>query len=261
LVRGLYTSASGALTAQAQADTIANNLANVDTAGFKRALLQVASAPTMDVYRLQNDPGTLNGKATPGVPASQYVGSLGTGSQVMDSPSVFEQGTMDRTGNALDFAVQGNAFFAIQTGAGVRYTRDGQFARDPQGYLVTQDGNRVLGQNGPVRLPAGDFQVRSDGTIAQNNNVVDRFRLVQFANLTNVRPEGDNHFVALPGSGPVPNTTSTVMQGALERSNANVVRSMVDLITAQRWFEANQKSIQTQDEATSLAVSQVGHNQ
>ncbi len=256
MVRGLYTAASGALVAQSQADNIANNLANVNTSGFKRTLLQVQSAPDMGVYLLQNQPGGNAG----GVSSRTYVGALGSGAEVLDTPAVFEQGGLQSTGNTLDLAIQGNGFFTLQTPQGIRYTRDGQFARDAQGYLVTMDGERVLGRNGPIALQAGAVQISENGDVHQNGAAVDSLRVVQFGNLGAVRPEGDNRFVDSGAGRPQLDTASTVHQGYLERSNANVVRSMVDLITAQRWFEANQKVIQTQDTANGFAIANVGRS-
>lgn len=253
MVRGLYTAASGALVAQSQADTIANNLANVSTTGFKRTLLQVQSAPAMRVYMLQNQPAAQGPAAAP-----SYVGALGMGAQVMDTPAVFEQGALESTGNPLDLAIQGNGFFTIQTPQGVRYTRDGQFARDPQGNMVTMDGDRVLDTAGrPVQLQAGAVDVAANGDVRQNGQVVDTLRIVKFANLAAVRPEGDNRFIDTGAGRPALDAGSSVHQGFLERSNANVVRSMVDLITAQRWFEANQKVIQTQDTTNNYAIANV----
>lgn len=259
MVRGLYTAASGALVAQSQADVIANNLANVNTSGFKRALLQVQSAPELSLYRNQTDPGSPGGTSS-----HAFVGTLGLGAQVMDTPAVFEQGTLAQTGNPLDLAIQGNSFFAIQTPQGVRYTRDGQFSEDPTGRLVTMDGNLVLGNNGPVQLQqnGGAIQVDQNGAITQGGRLVDNIALVQFGDLTQVRPEGDNRFAATPAALAARVTTgSTIHQGFLEKSNANVVRSMVDLITAQRWFEANEKVIQTQDQANGWAIETVANSQ
>ena len=256
MVRGLYTAASGALVAQSMADNVANNLANVNTSGFKQTLMQVQSAPTLDVYRIQNDPGNRT--------ASPYVGPLGTGARVYDTPSSFEQGALQSTGNSLDVAISGgNGFFAVQTAAGVRYTRDGQFLRDSNGYLTTQDGNQVLSQRGlPITLQdQGAIKIGADGSIVQNNRQVDTLQLVSFNNLTQVRPEGDNLFSATPQAGIGAAQGASVQQGFLEKSNANVVRSMVDLITAQRWFEANQKAIQTQDSATGLAINTLAKTQ
>lgn len=260
LVRGLYTAAAGALVAQSQTDAIANNLANVDTNGFKRTLLQVESAPSIGVYRMQMDPGQSPDKRTPGVPVAAYVGALGTGALVYDTPAIFSQGPLKPTGNPLDVALEGPGFFAVQTPQGIRYTRDGQFARDSQGYLVTLDGDRVLGRNGAVIVPPGEVQIAADGTIERNGRVIDRLRVTQFANLTALRPEGGNRFVDTGTARPAQALNVTVNQGYLEGSNANVVRSMVDLITAQRWFEANEKVISTQDRATGMAISQVGRS-
>ena len=257
MVRGLYTAASGALVAQAQADVIANNLANVNTTGFKRTLLQVQAAPAMDVYMIQNKPSS---SSPNGTPSSTYVGTLGNGAQVADTPAVFEQGSLQSTGNALDAALQGNGFFTIQTPAGIRYTRDGQFARDPQGYLTTLDGARVIGRNGPIQLTPGDVRIAENGDVSQNGAVVDALRVVRFNNPVAVRPEGDNQFADTGAGGPVRDLQTSVHQGFLERSNANVVRSMVDLITAQRWFDANQKVIQTQDTANGFAIANVGRS-
>lgn len=260
MVRGLYTAAAGALVAEAQADVIANNLANVNTAGFKRTLLQVQSAPELGVYRMQNDPAAALGGGTASTPAIQFVGALGTGSQVADTPADFEQGSLSHTGNSLDLAIQGAGFFTLQTPQGIRYTRDGQFTRDAQGYLVTLDGDRVLGRNGPIALQSGNVQIAQDGTVRQNGQSIDQLRVVSFANQQAVRPEGDNRFVDTGNARPAQDAASTVNQGFLEGSNASVVRSMVDLITAQRWFEANQKVIQTQDTTNGYAVQTVARS-
>ena len=261
MVRGLYTSASGALVAESMVDNVANNLANVNTSGFKQTLLQVQSAPTLDIYRIQTDPGKTATGALSGVPVAQAVGLLGTGSQVYDTPTSFEQGPIRQTGNPLDLAITGNAnaFFTIQTPNGVRYTRDGEFAEDGQGILRTRDGNTVLSTQGTqIQLQnQGAVTIGKDGTVFQNGQVVAQIQLTQFNSLLNLRPEGANNYVPSGNAGPSPTTTASVQQGALEASNANVVRSMVDLITAERWFDANEKSIKTQDDATNTAISQV----
>jgi flagellar basal-body rod protein FlgF len=262
LVRGLYTAASGALVAQSMADNVANNLANVDTSGFKQTLLQIQSAPTLDIYRIQNDPGHVAGKPLPGVPVAQYVGVLGTGSQVYDTPTSFEQGPLAATGNPLDLAItgSGNAFFTVQTPNGVRYTRDGEFVEDAQGTLRTHDGNAVLGTNGQtIQLQnQGAITIGKDGTIYQNAQNVGQIALTQFANLLNLRPEGTNLYAVSGNAGPSAATNVSMQQGFLEKSNGNVVRSMVDLITAERWFDANEKAIKAQDDATNTAITSVG---
>ena len=274
MVRGLYTSASGALVAESMADNVANNLANVDTSGFKQTLLQIQSAPSLDISRIQTDPGKTVGNPLAGVPVHQEVGLLGTGALVYDTPTSYDQGSLQTTGNPLDVAItnSANAFFTIQTPNGVRYTRDGEFAENGQGFLQTRDGNAVLNTQGqPIQLSpsSGPVTIQSDGTIVQNggpNNaqssqVVGQLQITQFNSLLNLRPEGINNYAISGNAGPTPTTAATVKQGSIETSNANVVKSMVDLITAERWFDANEKSIKTQDDATNTAISVVAKTQ
>jgi len=262
LVRGLYTSASGALVAESMVDNVANNLANVNTSGFKQTLLQIQSAPSLDIYRIQTDPGKTAGNPLPGRPVSQEVGELGTGALIYDTPTSFTQGPLQQTGNPLDVAISGNAnaFFTVQTPNGVRYTRDGEFAEDAQGILRTRDGNTVLNTQGQqIQLQQqGQVTIEQDGTIVQNGVTVGQLALTQFNSLLNLRPEGVNLYNPSGNAGPSPTTAATVQQGMLETSNSSVVKSMVDLITAERWFDANEKSIMTQDNATQTAISVVG---
>ncbi len=270
MVRGLYTSASGALVAQSMADNVANNLANVDTSGFKQTLLQIQSAPSLDIYRIQTDPGKTAANPLAGTPVAQEVGQLGTGALIYDTPTSYDQGSLNHTGNPLDVAITGtaNAFFTVQTPNGVRYTRDGEFTEDGQGVLRTRDGNTVLntqGQQIQLAPSSGPVTIQADGTIVQNggpNNarssqVVGQLAITQFNSLLNLRPEGVNNYATSGNAGPTATTTATIQQGSIETSNANVVKSMVDLITAERWFDANEKSIKTQDDATNTAISVV----
>ena len=260
----MYAATSGALVAQAAVDTIANNLANVNTAGFKRTLLQVQSQPERELFRFQNDPGRVPGKRLDGVPTQQAIGALGTGAQIYDTPAVFEQGSIATTGNDLNVALSGPGFFAIRTGAGaLRYTRDGAFVRDQNGYLTAQNGDRVLGANGaPIVLPAqGTVQIGLDGTVGVNGQTTDRLAITEFANANALRPEGADRYVDTGAAGARASTNTSALQGSLEKSNADVVRSMVDLISNERWFDANQKSIQTQDDAVAAAIQTVGRTQ
>jgi flagellar basal-body rod protein FlgF len=250
----MYTAAAGALVAQASADTIADNLANVSTSGFKRTLLQVQTGETLDLQRMQTDPSSDGGKSV-----SVPVGTLGLGSAIYATPTSFAQGSSLTTGNPFDVAINGNGFFTIQTPQGVRYTRSGAFVRDARGILMTQDGNLVMGNSGAIALPQGDVKISEDGSISVNGNLTDQLRLTKFGNVSKVSKQGSNLFADL-GAQPTADTTSTVAQGSLEQANSNVVQSMVDLITAQRWFEANQKVIQTEAQATTQAIQTVGNS-
>ena len=260
MVRGMYTAASGALVAQSAVDTIANNLANVNTAGFKRTLLQVQSQPERDIYRFQTDPvGSPGGNVT-GTPVRQLIGALGTGAQIFDTPADYGQGLLATTGNDLDVALSGPGFFTLRDASGaVRYTRDGAFIRDQNGFLTAQNGDRVVNAAGaPIALPAsGKLEIGRDGSVSVDGRTYDRLGIVEFANTANLRPEGSNRFLDA-GAGPSAAVNTSALQGSLEKSNADVVRSMVDLIANERWFDANEKSIQTQDDAVAQAVQTVG---
>ena len=262
MVRGLYTAASGALVAESVVDNVANNLANVNTTGFKQTLLQIQSAPSMNIFRIQTDPGKMAGNPLPGVPVAASVGPLGTGSLVYDTPTNYEQGPLAATGNPYDLAISGsgNAFFTIQTPNGVRYTRDGEFTPDAQGVLRTHDGNTVLGVNGQqiqINQNQGPVTIGKDGTIYQNGTNIGQLAITSFNSLLNLRPEGTNDYAITGNAGPAQATGVSVQQGFLEKSNGNVVTSMVDMINAERWFDANEKSIKTEDDATNTAISVV----
>lgn len=266
MVRGLYAAASGALVAQSQADNVANNLANVNSNGFKQTLMQIQSAPSLDIYRIQTDPGP----GGTGVPVAPYVGQLGTGAQIYNTPEDFAQGPLQQTGNRLDVALSGaNQFFAIGTPNGVRYTRDGQFTIDGNGTLRTMDGNLVLNTNGGAinfNTQQGIVTFNSDGSIVQAAQAgqtaaaatqIGTLQVASFGNLVALTKEGDNNFVDTGNAQPAATQNVNVQQGFLERSNGNVVRSMVDLITAERWFDANQRVMKAEDDATSQDITNV----
>jgi flagellar basal-body rod protein FlgG len=251
----MYAATSGALVAQSAVDTIANNLANVNTAGFKRTLLQVQAQPSTQLYRFQTGPGN--------APAQQPIGALGSGAEVYDTPADFAQGAIASTGNDLDVALSGPGFFTTRDGNGVLgYTRNGEFSLDQNGTLTAQNGDKVLDANGsPIVLPAtGKAIIDRSGAITVDGQTVGQLGLTEFTNLTALRPQGANRFVVSGNAGARPATNTTALQGSIEKSNADVVRSMVDLIANERWFEANQKSIQTQDTAVAQAVQTVGRS-
>jgi flagellar basal-body rod protein FlgF len=223
--RGLYIAASGMLAEQIRQDQIANDLANASTSGYKA---DRTSQHTFGDLLLDNS-----------VTGAQ-VGSQSTAVQVDRIQTDFTPKPSRDTGEPLDFAVVGEGFFSIRTAQGTRYTRNGEFRADANGQLVTAEGNAVLGRNGqPVRVGA-------DGRVDP--------RALGVVNLTNPRKEGDNLISGTPAG----NSTSEVRAGALEGSGADASRSMVDMISSLRAFEAGQKVIQTIDETLGKAATQVG---
>jgi flagellar basal-body rod protein FlgG len=260
----MYSAAAGALVAQASIDTIANNLANVDTTGFKRQLLQAEAQPTRQIYRYQTDPGQLPTNRLPGVPTQTLVGPLGSGAQIYGTPTIFEQGQIATNGNTLSFALSGPGFFAIrnpQTNQ-TTYTRDGLFMRDANGNLSTVEGSLVLDPGGQaIPLPAvGKIEVDRQGNINVNGQVSGQIGTFQFNNVQALQPQGASAYVAPQNAGVTPSTTTSVIQYAEEKSNGDVINSIVGLITNERWFDANEKSISTQDDATNQAISVVGRS-
>lgn len=263
MVRGLYTSAAGALVAQNSIDVIANNLANASSQGFKSAILQVEAQPSTDLYRFQTDPGQVPANRTPGVPTQSYVGQMGSGSQVYATPTNFTQGPISINGNTYSFALSGPGFFAVQdpqTGQ-VVYTRDGAFMRGEDGNLRTVDGGLVLDAGGnAIPLPqTGKVEVDTQGNIDVDGVVqAGQLAAYEFTNEQNLQPTSGTNFIDPGTAGVQPAQNTSIIQYAEEKSNGDVVRSIVQLITNQRWFEANEKSIQTQDDATNQAISTVG---
>jgi flagellar basal body rod protein FlgG len=265
LIRGLYSSAAGALVAEATIDNVSNNLANSSTNGFKRTLLQVESQPMTQLYRFQTDPGQLPDNRLPGVPTQTPIGPLGNGSDIYATPTDFQQGQISINGNAFSFALSGPGFFAEQdpTTGQVTYTRDGSFQRAADGTLTSVDGKSVLDANGhTIPMPAlGKIEVGTDGAVNVDGAVSANIGVFEFNNVQALEPQGGTQFIAPPAAGIRPATGTSVLQYAEEKSNGDVVKSIVDLITAERWFDANEKSIQTQDQATQQSIATVGHNE
>jgi flagellar basal-body rod protein FlgG len=222
--RGLYIAASGMLAESVRQDLIANDLANASTPGYKADRVAERSFGAL----LLSEQG------------GQPIGTLGLGTQVAEQVTDLSPGPTKATGEALDFAVEGEGFFAVQTPAGVRYTRDGQFSVSQRGTLVTARGDDVLGPGGaPIRVGA-------DGTVDA--------AAVGVTALTGVRKQGDSLFTGTPGGG----AAGTVRQGALEGSGVDSVRTMVDMIKSLRAFEAGQRVITTIDGTLQKAAGQVG---
>lgn len=218
---GFYA-ACAALVSRTQAlDTIANNLANVSTTGFRATHNVFSSMLTQtgadQISMLNQD-------------ANDY--DLLSKTQLDTS-----QGSLVNTNNPLDFAIEGAGYFAVQTASGVQFTRGGTFRVTAQHQLVTGEGDPVLGPTGPILLPPGPISVTSDGTIAVNGATAGRFRVVEFPPNVQLTSSGKSYYTAPASAKPATVTTSTVHQGALESSNVNPVTSVIELITAQRDVE------------------------
>jgi flagellar basal-body rod protein FlgG len=249
MIRGLYTAASGMLAQTKVMDVLANNLANVNTVGYKKDIVVLSSFPNVEAMREGGD----------NVPPDRKVGRIEYGVLIDTFHTVFEEGPLMETTGKLDFAIEGNGFFVVNTPQGERYTRDGAFTMNADGYLVTKDGHIVLGENGPIRLSPGDVSVDEKGNIINNGQLVDRLRIVDFSDYNALRKQGDNLFYLDNAvNTQIVSATGRIRQGYLEESNVNSVKEMVNMISVMRNYESNQKVVTAFDETLGKAVNEVG---
>lgn len=219
---GLYSACAG-LTARSQAlDTIAANIANSSSAGFRGQ---------------ENIFGTVLAEAAHHGRMSSLNQATNSFSQVAGTQMDETQGAITRTGNDLDVAIEGQGYFKVQTAKGVVYTRNGHFRLSPTGKLTTEDGDPVLGQAGEITLGKGKVTISADGTISCNGSISGKLSVVKFAPGTVLTSRGGAAYGAPAGS-EVPATDATVEQNALEGSNVSPIEGVVQLISAQRAAES-----------------------
>lgn len=260
MIRGIYTGASGMLAKWTEMDVISNNLANVDTPGFKKHMLLWKEEPRFKMHRLFD---SLIETPAGDMDIRPYIGDMGTGVRVKGEFVDFTPGALKSTGNPLDFAITGgDGFFEIdRPNQGKFYTRAGNFIRNSEGFLTTLHGDRVLGSDGsPIRIDVEGLYVQKNGTLVDRAGVVlGQVRLVTFKDLQSLSKVGDNLFMQTQKSGaPEPAPAQTELrQGFLEVSNANVVKDMVQMIVVNRAYEANQRVISSHDQLLAQAVTEV----
>ena len=349
MVRGLYISASSAVAEAKRVDTIANNIANVNTTGFKKDIMVTESFPEVLIakmggkfpdkdilkqrssnneievdnenqrYTARTNSGFFNVQTNLGIsnsrsiqfelneegylvtPQGDYIlgvngpinagdapitvdsrgqvfaggtvvgqlkilnplnviGSISAGIHVDEVVTDFSQGHLEPTGNSLDLAIQGRGFFTLEVNGEERYSRDGSFTLNSEGYLVNKDGYRVLGEKGYIQINSKDININEKGEILSADNVVDRLKLVDFNDYKALRKEGDNLYKILTEDW-IDNGKhfeGIVNQGSIEGSNVNSVKEMVDMISMLRTYEANQRLIKAHDELLGKAVNDVG---
>ena len=222
-----YYAACTALVARTQAlDTIANNLANASTVGF-RAEHNVFSSVLAAA------------EGTSGSGLNQAINRFGilSGTTVDQS-----QGALQKTGNELDMAIEGPGYFVVQTADGPMYTRNGGFQVSSKGQMVTASGDAVMGDRGAITMLPGPVSISADGTISSNGAVAGKLSVVDFPAGTELTSMGNTYYSA-PANTATPSTDSNVRQGMLESSNVNPIAGMVELVTAQRTAEMMQRAL------------------
>lgn len=263
MLRALYTAATGSQSQQFNIDVIANNVSNVNTTGYKKARAEFQDL----LSQTYSAPGSLGSQGTTDPVGTQ----VGLGVKVAATQRIFLPGSVQQTGNPLDLAIQGDGFFQVQTDSGlVAYTRDGNLKRDASGTLVTSDGYPIQ-PNINIPNDATEIVIGLNGTVSvrqsgsTNLNQVGQLQLARFSNpagldsigrnLYQLTPASGNPITGAAGQGDFANTTIT--QGFVEGSNVQIVEELINLITAQRAFEANSKVIQASDELLKTANNTV----
>ncbi len=260
MIRGWYIGSSGMNAQQNRLDAISNNLANVDTAGYKRDISVSKSFSELLLRRTEADGvyKTSLGSAD----AAPVIGKLGLGVETNENFTSFEQGSFRATDSGTDFALSGEGFFSVETPAGERYTRNGNFLLGKEGILVTKDGYPLMGENGYIRVEDDKFNVNEDGMIySKDGDFIDRIKVVRFDNERYLKKMGNSLWSANDISGDAyvaeGGERPKMMQGYMETSNVNVVEEMVKMIEVNRAYEANQKTIQSEDSMMSTLWTKV----
>jgi len=246
LIRSLNTAENAMLLQQTRIDALANNLANVNTAGFKQILTRVAETTAMEP--MESSLGS--------VPSKFAHPSRSLGIQMYHALDN-RPGSVQATGRQTDVAIIGQGYFEVKTENGLAYTRHGSFLLDADQALTTPDGLSVMGERGPIHLRGTEFSIANDGAVMVDGKMTDRLKLVAFEDPTRlehlgaslVRPPVDMEHRTLDAAEVV------VAQGHLEGSNVNPIDTLIAMIAAQRAFEVQSKVLTTEDEMLEKSVN------
>ncbi len=228
MISGLFSTIDSALVQKIRFDAIANNIANVNTNGFKK-----------DEVSFER---------------SSFAIEL-----AQTSTTDFSGGNTIQTGNPLDVALDASGFFKIETDQGERYTRNGAFTLNSQGYLVTGEGELVLGENGPLEIGGGKVSISGNGEVSVDGQPIDRLAVVEFNRLQDLVKEGNSTYSNTGGDDNIIQPEEVrVKQGVLEKSNVNPTQEMVKMMEMFRSYESTQQVIQTMGEMTDKLITGFG---
>lgn len=284
MLRGIYTAATGMIMNQYKMDVIANNLANVDKTAFKSDDAIFKSFPEMLIQRTRDD--GLGWVPIGSFDLAPVVGKLGTGVELNEIFTRFEQGPIKKTDNPFDLMIDDRnnstpGFFVVLTDRGEKLTKSGSFILDKDGYLVTPEGFPLMGEKGPIKVSRWNWVVKENGEIWINKKygndpqigtnetqnqweepvLLDRIKIRTVEFPRELKKEGSSFYSITPESGPMlefkEEKFPLILQGYLEASNVNIVREMTKMIEVQREYEANQKSVTTHDSLLGKLINEV----
>lgn len=257
MIRGFYNSVSSLITLQNEQETITNNIANINNNGYKKRMLTKQSFDDVMISNRQK----LNGDKY----VRTNIGTMNLGVNTADVETIFTQGSLRITDKMTDFAIEGRGFFVARTADGQEvYTRDGNFKINQAGYLITNDGCSVLGQNNvtgarePIYVGSMNFSVDGENNInIEGVGPTHKLMTVDFQDedYKTLAPLGDNYVTT---ANPIYNARVGIIQNGLESSNVNATEEMTKLIEVKRQFETNQKFVKMQDETVQKAASEIG---
>lgn len=255
MVRGLFTAWTGMKTEQKRLDVISNNMANSATTGFKAE--NVTSQSFKDLITLKVNDSSENFITRP-------IGTMSFGVKLGEVYTDYTQGSLRKTDNKFDLAMNGKGFFTVDVkdadgNSNIRYTRDGSFTMDVNGYVVDYAGNRVQSESGDLQVPtdASDVKIDIDGSVYADGQYVDKVLVADFEDYDYLEKYADNMYKAIDGA-TEKDASGTVIQGYLEQSNVNAIKEMVQVINITRAYEANQKVMQTIDGSLEQVANSVG---
>lgn len=251
MIRGMYTSAWSMKAVQRKMDVISNNISNVNTNAYKKDFVTLKTFQEVLTDRIDNN-------------NISQIGTMHLGSDVDSVHTYFKQGSIKKTDGRYDFAIKGSpsAFFTVsEIGEDGQqkefYTRNGSFRLSSSNELITSEGYRVMGEEGPVVLDNGEFILNKDGVIMQGDNRLDKLLVRDFANTNTLRKYGYNMFQKTEET-IERDFKGNILQGSLEGSNVNTINEMVEMINIMRSYQINQRIIMAQDSTLDKAVNQIG---
>ncbi|CUH93716.1 flagellar hook-basal body protein [Herbinix luporum] len=255
MVRGLYTAYTGMANEQKRLDIIANNLANAATVGYKEENVTNQAFDDVLVSKVRDSSEAYNDRP---------IGRMSLGVKLGEAYTNYSQGSLRQTGQTYDLALEGKGFFALSVmdkdqNADIKYTRNGSFTLNRDGYIVDSEGNRLMGESGEIMIPTdgADVVIDESGAIYVDGNYMDTILVTDFEDYNYLIKTNDTMFELVEGATIIP-STANIRQGFTEQSNVNVVSEMVEMIAITRAYEANQKVIQSIDQTLDLAANSVG---
>jgi flagellar basal-body rod protein FlgG len=252
MLDGFKSATQGMMAMSVKQDVIANNLANASTVGFRKEGLIISSFTDI----LDREVGGMEQTSSEVMSGHQ----LQTNSDIRHrSATHLSQGALKETGSSFDLALDdnGQGMFTIKTARGIEFTRAGKFRLNNEGFLVTPDGSKLMGHNGPIKATGNEFKVSDDGVVSVDGKQVDRILVSVFEDPNDMKRAGSTAFHA--GTPKVRASSDfRIKQGFLEMSNVNALKEMVGLMQVMRNFEANQKALSANDQRLQKAVSELG---